>query len=100
MARRPESELERPKKGVAIERLVMGFGVELKRHRAELIRRCPFHEDRRPSLVVSPNKNLWHCPGACHVGGSTVDWVMRTRGVSFRHAVDGEAGGAGEGGVR
>ena len=26
--------------------------------------------------------------GACNVGGSTIDWVMKTRGVSFRHAVE------------
>ena len=38
----------------------MGFGVELKRHGAEWIGTCPFHNDRTPSLVVSPKKNLWH----------------------------------------
>jgi hypothetical protein len=26
--------------------------------------------------------------GACQVGGSAIDWVMRTQGVSFRHAVE------------
>ena len=49
---------------------------------------CPFHDDREPSLVVSPEKNLWHCLGACQAGGSPIDWVMRDRGVSFRHAVE------------
>ena len=88
MARIPDSELERLKKEVAIERLVMGFGVELKRHGAELIGTCPFHDDKTPSLVVSPKTNLWHCLGKCNVGGSTIDWVMRTKGVSFRHAVE------------
>jgi DNA primase len=38
--------------------------------------------------VVSPDKNLWHCLGACQMGGSVVDWVMKSRGVSFRHAVE------------
>lgn len=88
MARIPDSELERLKKEVAIERLVMGFGVELKRHGAELIGTCPFHEDKTPSLVVSPKTNLWHCLGKCNIGGSTIDWVMKTKGVSFRHAVE------------
>ena len=88
MARIPDSEIERLKKDIPIERLVMGFGVELKRHGAELIGTCPFHEDKTPSLVVSPKTNLWHCLGACNVGGSTIDWVMRTKGVSFRHAVE------------
>jgi DNA primase catalytic core len=88
MARIPDEEIERLKKEVALERLVLGFGVELKRHGAELLGRCPFHEDKTPSLVVSPKTNLWHCLGACNVGGSTIDWVMRTQGVSFRHAVE------------
>jgi DNA primase len=88
MARIPESEIERLKKEVPIERLVTGFGIELKRQGAELVGRCPFHDDHTPSLVVSPKTNLWHCMGACNVGGSTIDWVMKTRGVSFRHAVE------------
>lgn len=88
MARIPDAEIERLKKEVPIERLVMGFGVELKRHGVELIGRCPFHEDKTPSLVVSPKTNLWHCLGKCNIGGSTIDWVMKTKGVSFRHAVE------------
>ena len=47
---------------------------------------CPFHEDREPSLVVTPSKNLWHCFG-CGLGGGVIDWVMKADGVSFRHAV-------------
>lgn len=88
MARIPDAEIERLKKEVPVERLVMGFGVELQRHGAELIGTCPFHDDKTPSLVVSPKSNLWHCLGACNVGGSTIDWVMKTKGVSFRHAVE------------
>lgn len=88
MARIPDVEIERLKKEVPIERLVMGFGVELKRHGAELLGTCPFHEDKTPSLVVSPKTNLWHCLGKCNIGGSTIDWVMKTKGVSFRHAVE------------
>ena len=52
------------------------------------IGRCPFHEDKTPSLVVTPAKNLWHCLGACQAGGTVIDWVMRAEGVSFRHAVE------------
>jgi len=55
---------------------------------ADLVGRCPFHDDRTPSLVVTPAKNLWHCLGACQAGGSVIDWVMRMEGVSFRHAVE------------
>jgi DNA primase len=68
--------------------LVSDSGVDLKRHGADLVGRCPFHEDKTPSLVVTPSKNLWHCLGACNKGGSVIDWVIATKGVSFRHAVE------------
>ncbi len=88
MARIPDDEIERLKKEIPIERLVKGFGVELKPTGANLVGRCPFHEDHTPSLIVTPSTNLWRCMGKCNIGGSTIDWVMKTRGVSFRHAVE------------
>lgn len=88
MARIPEEEIERLKQTVSIERLVTGFGVELKRQGKDLFGRCPFHNDKTPSLSVTPETNLWHCLGACHSGGDVIAWVMKTRGVSFRHAVE------------
>lgn len=88
MARIPDDEIQRLKSEISVERLVTSFGVELKRHGAELLGRCPFHDDKTPSLVVSPKTNLWHCLGKCNIGGSAIDWVMKTQGVSFRHAVE------------
>lgn len=88
MARIPESELERLKAEVAVERLAEARGIALARKGADWVGLCPFHDDREPSLVITPAKNLWHCLGACQAGGSVIDWVMRAEGVSFRHAVE------------
>ncbi len=88
MARIPEAEIERLKSEISLERLVESAGVALVRHGADLVGLCPFHDDKGPSLVISPAKNLWHCLGACQRGGSVIDWVMKTQGVSFRHAVE------------
>lgn len=88
MARIPEVEIERIKKEVSTVRLVEAYGVELKKHGKDLVGRCPFHADKTPSLIVSPISNLWNCLGACNIGGSPIDWVMKTQGVSFRHAVE------------
>jgi hypothetical protein len=89
MARIPEQQVTRLKTEVSIVRLVEAAGIELKKHGgSDLVGRCPFHDDRTPSLVVSPEKNLWHCLGACGVGGSVIDWVMRFHKVSFRHACE------------
>jgi DNA primase len=88
MARVPEGEIERLKSQVSIQRLAEARGVVLKKYGADLIGLCPFHDDKQPSLVISPRKNLWHCLGACQAGGSVIDWVMKAEGVSFRHAVE------------
>ena len=87
MARIPETEIERLKNEVEVERLVEASGIELKKGGKDLLGRCPFHEDETASLVVTPAKNLWHCFD-CGVGGGPIDWVMRRQGVSFRHAVE------------
>jgi DNA primase len=94
MARIPDDEIERLKRETDLAGLVRASGVELAPHGAggDLIGRCPLHDDKTPSLVVTPAKDgkpsLWHCLGACGIGGSAIDWIMRTRKVGFRHAVE------------
>jgi DNA primase len=88
MARIPEHEVERLKREVSVQRLAEARGIKLTRHGSDLLGLCPFHDDRNPSLVITPKKNLWHCLGACNAGGTAIDWVMRAQGVSFRHAVE------------
>lgn len=87
MARIPDTELQRLKDDISVQRLVEAGGVELKRSGKDWLGRCPFHDDAEASLVVSPAKNLWHCFG-CQIGGGPIDWVIKSRGVSFRHAVE------------
>lgn len=58
MARIPAEELERLKAEIAVERLVESAGIELKPAGKDLMGRCPFHDDREASLVITPAKNL------------------------------------------
>src|SRR3984957_7809333 len=88
MARIPVEVRERLKSEVSVQRLAEARGVAFKQHGNDLIGRCPFHDDKTPSLVVTPAKNLWHCLGACQAGGTVIDWVIKAEGVSFRHAVE------------
>jgi DNA primase catalytic core len=87
MARIPEGDIERLKEEISVERLVESAGIALTKSGKDKIGRCPFHDDSEPSLVVTPAKNLWHCFG-CQCGGGPIDWVMKLRGISFRHAVE------------
>ena len=94
MARIAEAEIERLKAEVSVVTLVERRGIQLKRVGSNLVGLCPFHNDKNtPNLVVTPDKNVWHC-FVCQVGGSVIDWVKKVEGASFRHAVELLRGGA------
>jgi len=88
MPRITAAELESLKKDIDLAALVRAKGVDLKPHGKDLLGLCPFHDDKEPSLVVTPSKNLWHCLGACQTGGDVIQWVQQAEGISFRHAVE------------
>ena len=81
-----KEDLERLKSEVSLKRLIESQGHELVRRGKDWVMRCVFHEDATPSLVITESKNLYHCFG-CGAGGSVLDWVMKTQGVSLPHAV-------------
>ena len=87
MARTPNIELDTIKQSISLHRLIESQGYEIKRHGKDYVTRCPFHDDATPSLVITPDKNLFHCFG-CGAAGSVIDWVMKTQGVSFKHAIE------------
>ncbi|QCO32047.1 toprim domain-containing protein [Leptospira interrogans] len=75
------------KRNTDLVALIRSYGVALQNHGKNFVGRCPFHDDKTPSLVVTPGKNLWHCMGACQTGGSVIDFVMKKEGVSLREAI-------------
>lgn len=87
MARIADDVIERIKSEVSLVRLVETQGYALVKQGKDFALCCPFHEDKTPSCVITPKSNLFNCFG-CGAGGSVIDWVMKTQGVSFRHAVE------------
>lgn len=88
MPRIPDDEIAKLKDHVSLLRLVEGQGHQPKKQGKDWAIRCPFHAgDATPSLIISPQTNLFHCFG-CEAAGSVIDWVMKTRGVSFRFACE------------
>lgn len=47
---------------------------------------CPFHGEKTPSFVISPEKQIWHCFG-CGKGGDVFSFLMEMEGLSFPEAV-------------
>jgi DNA primase len=46
---------------------------------------CPFHQEKTPSFMVSPEKQLFHCFG-CSVGGNAFTFLMKYEQISFAEA--------------
>src|SRR5689334_20506163 len=57
-------------------------GVEFRGRRA----RCPFHEDRTPSLSIDFDRGLFNCR-PCGFGGDPVSFLQRRRSLTAEQAI-------------
>jgi DNA primase len=65
---------------------VISDHIELKRAGQNYKGLCPFHPEKTPSFMVSPDKQIFHCFG-CGVGGNLVNFVMKYENLSFIETV-------------
>ena len=66
---------------------VIGSYVQLRKTGSRFSGLCPFHDDRKPSLVVYPASQSWYCFG-CGAHGDVFDFVQTMENLSFREAVE------------
>jgi DNA primase len=59
---------------------------ELKKAGRDFVARCPWHDDRHPSLTVSTTRNRVHC-FVCGKGTDAIGWLQDQQGMSFQEAV-------------
>ena len=48
---------------------------------------CPLHNEKTPSFHIDPERNKWHCFGACGEGGDTISFIEKKEKLSFIEAV-------------
>ncbi len=65
---------------------VVGEFVQLKNRGANRLGLCPFHNEKTPSFIVSPAKNIYKCFG-CGESGSSVDFLMKVEHLNFPQAL-------------
>ena len=65
---------------------VVGEHVVLKKRGREFVGICPFHDDSKPSMTVSPAKQFYYC-FSCGAGGNSIKFLMEFQRLSFGEAV-------------
>jgi DNA primase len=70
---------------------IIGEYVSLKKKGQNYVGLCPFHEEKTPSFVVSPQKQIFHCFG-CGKGGNVFTFLMEKEGLTFIEAAEKLAG--------
>ena len=85
MARISEQSIEKVRQAADIVEVVGGY-IELKNRGRNFLGLCPFHNDNKPSLSVSPDKQIFKC-FSCNAGGGSINFVMDYEKLEFVDAV-------------
>ena len=65
---------------------VISEHVSLKKKGREMVGLCPFHDDHKPSMNVSPTKQIYKC-FACGAGGDVFKFIQMRENLTFPQAI-------------
>ena len=66
---------------------VLSKRIDLKKAGKEFKAVCPFHNDKNPSLTISPMKGFYHC-FSCGAHGTALGFLMEYENLSFVEAIE------------
>jgi DNA primase len=81
-----ENQIEEIKRKIDIVEFIGSF-ITLKKAGRNFKAICPFHQEKSPSFVVSPERGIWHCFGACGDGGDVIKFLMKWENITFIEAL-------------
>ncbi len=82
----PDAVIQQVQERTDIVELIGGY-VQLRRAGRNFKAPCPFHQEKTPSFVVSPDKQIFHCFG-CGAGGNAISFLMKQEKKDFREALE------------
>jgi DNA primase len=65
---------------------LLGEYISVKKGGRNFKARCPFHEEKTPSFMISPERQRWHCFG-CGKGGDAFTFLMEYEHIEFPEAL-------------
>ena len=80
------SQIDEIKSRIDIVDLI-GESVKLRRTGKNYSGLCPFHNEKTPSFIVSPDRQTWRCFGQCNEGGDIFRFMMKKEGWDFKEAL-------------